>query len=338
MGRLVLKRASSFSTRTVQWLWDQRIPLGEITLIAGREGAGKGLLVTNRIAQVTTGKLKGEFYGKPRSVAIAAHEDSWESTILPRLKVAGADVDRVFHISVSDDDGDRKMMIPEDLELIASVTKRNKDIVMLVLDPLMSTIESSIDIYKSPKVRPVLEAFRDSLERANIAGVGIVHFNKSSDGDILTKIANSRAIVEVSRAVLAVAEDRDPTAERGTVVVSQPRNNRGRTDLDDLAFIKTGVEFTADDGRTSSVGCLKWISSSYHKSASEALVENPDKRQTTSDLDRVLDWMRITERAVSAAEVAEGTGIREANVRQAFSRALHKGMVRKSARGKYAAL
>lgn len=335
MSKLVLRRASSFKTRTQVWLWENRIPLGELTLVAGREGAGKGLLMSYLIAAITRGKLKGANLGQPRSVAVVAHEDSWEKTIAPRLRVAGADLRKVFHISVQDEDGRRKLTIPDDLPLIANIAQSESDVVMLALDPLMSTIDGTVDLYKSPQVRPVLEAFRNALERANIAGLGIVHFNKTSDGDVLSKIANSRAIVEVARAALVVAEDKEAP---GTMIMSQPRNNLGRTDLPNLAFEKIGVDFTAHDGGTSSQGRLKWTSFDYHISASDAMETKSQRKAAPTQLDIVVEWMAEGATPVTAAEVAEGTGIDVAKVRVQFQRGVEKGRLRKLETGKYVVL
>lgn len=324
MSQLVMRPASRIRTKTTRWLWKDRMPLGEITLVAGREGAGKGLLMSHIVAQITRGRLPGEFYGKPQSVAIAAHEDSWEKTIVPRLMVAGADLDRVFNPGMKDEDGKlRKVVFPDDLPEIARMARR-AGVVMLALDPLMSTLAADIDIYKSARVRPVLEDFRRSLERANISCFGLVHFNKMADGDALTKIAGGRAVVEVSRAALVLAEDKEAeTGDESVIIVSQPRNNLGRTDLENLAFVKEGHDFFADDGGQSSVGRMRWVSKDYKKSADDVLNirrpgTTPAKGPTQQD--QVVDFMREAGRPVKAADVADATKVPEASVRVILNR------------------
>jgi hypothetical protein len=54
---------------------------------------------------ITRGTLPGEFYGEPKSVLVAAAEDSWSQTIVPRLIAADADLDRVFRESAERDPG-----------------------------------------------------------------------------------------------------------------------------------------------------------------------------------------------------------------------------------------
>ena len=46
---------------------------------------------------MTRGTLQGACQGNPRAVIVAATEDSWEHTIVPRLMAAGADLNLGDH-------------------------------------------------------------------------------------------------------------------------------------------------------------------------------------------------------------------------------------------------
>src|SRR5215472_1886296 len=94
--RLELVPASSIKVKPVHWLWKNRVPLGELTLLAGREGIGKSAIAYTLAAWITTGTMKGKYLGEPRAVVVAATEDSWEHTIVPRLMAAGANLDLVY--------------------------------------------------------------------------------------------------------------------------------------------------------------------------------------------------------------------------------------------------
>ena len=80
----------------MRWLWTDRLALGTLALLAGREGLGKSILAYTVAAMITRGMLPGEHIGTPRAVLIAAIEDSWSRTIVPRLIAADADLDLVF--------------------------------------------------------------------------------------------------------------------------------------------------------------------------------------------------------------------------------------------------
>ena len=107
---IVLTAASGIPPETVEWLWSgddwRRIPLAEVVLTAGHGGVGKSTENMWMVARVTKGELPGQFYGKPRNCLIAATEDSWKRTIIPRLIAAGADLDRVFRIEVKTEEFD----------------------------------------------------------------------------------------------------------------------------------------------------------------------------------------------------------------------------------------
>jgi hypothetical protein len=60
--RLVkLTKASSITVRPVKWLWDKRVALGTLALLAGREGIGKSTLAYTLAAQITRGELPGSY-------------------------------------------------------------------------------------------------------------------------------------------------------------------------------------------------------------------------------------------------------------------------------------
>ena len=89
---VVLTSADSIKPRPVFWLWKNRLALGTLGLLAGREGVGKSTLGYWIAARITQGDLFGCFAGTPKAVLVCATEDSWEHTIVPRLMAAGADL------------------------------------------------------------------------------------------------------------------------------------------------------------------------------------------------------------------------------------------------------
>jgi AAA domain len=88
--RLVLTPASAIKPRRVCWLWDGRLALGTLALLASREGVGKSMVAYWLAAVITRGLLPCEFLGKPKAVLVAATEDSGSQTIVPRLSRCSA--------------------------------------------------------------------------------------------------------------------------------------------------------------------------------------------------------------------------------------------------------
>ena len=206
--KLTLTPASSFRPARVKWGWVGRMPVGELTLIPGREGIGKSLLLAWLAAGITRGKLPGEFEGTPRAVLYAANEDSWSYTITPRLLAAGADLDMVYRVTVHkpDMESDARLSLPIDCALIPDAAREVKA-AALMLDPIVSLVDEKLSVNQSAELRRALEPLRDAAEKAGIIVPALVHFNKAVDIDVLSKIPGARAWAEVARAAFALAAD-----------------------------------------------------------------------------------------------------------------------------------
>jgi hypothetical protein len=243
--RVRLTPASAITLRPTHWLWDGRIPHGALVLGPGREGIGKSLFCAWLAAQVTHGRLPGVHHGQPRAVVYAATEDSWERTIAGRLLVAGADMDRVYRVDVESLAGTMlPLSLPRDCDDLAEEIGR-ADVALLVLDPLISAVDSRIDV-NGEKLREALEPLVALADRTGCAIFGLAHFNKASGTDVLSRITGSRAFSAVARAVIAFA--RDHTADDGSCVISQVKNNLGRMDLPSLRYVVESVTLDTPEG------------------------------------------------------------------------------------------
>lgn len=250
--RLVLVPASAIRPRRVRWLWQDRVPAGELTLTPGRAGLGKSTFHAWLIAAVTRGTLPGEYQGTPRSCVIAATEDSWPRTIVPRLIAAGADLDRVHRVDVvTSDDGPARLTLPRDVGQLAEVLTEH-EVAVLSLDPLLSVISATLDSHKNAEVRGALEPLSRLGDQTGVAVLGNAHFVKGSGNDPLSMVTGSAAFGEVARAALGFAPDDD-----GGYVLSQIKNNLGRLDLPSLSYVIDSYTVDTDDG-PAEVGRLRW--------------------------------------------------------------------------------
>lgn len=93
--QVVLTRADQIEMLPTHWLWEKRIPLGELAILAGKEGIGKSTAAYTLAADITKGTLEGRHQGCPKSVVVAATEDDWARTVKPRLVGAGADCEKI---------------------------------------------------------------------------------------------------------------------------------------------------------------------------------------------------------------------------------------------------
>ena len=90
----------------VKWAVDERIPFGNVTIVAGDPGVGKSTMVLDIAADLSVGeKLPFISTGRdPMSVLLFTAEDGLANTVKPRLKAAGADMKRVHVVEGVRDD------------------------------------------------------------------------------------------------------------------------------------------------------------------------------------------------------------------------------------------
>ena len=257
-GRRTVKltRASDITVRPVRWLWKDRVPLGSLCLLGGREGIGKSTVAYTLAADITHGRLPGVYDGRPRSVIVAATEDSWEHTIVPRLMAADADLARVYRADVSTAEGvDTGLSLPRDLDALGR-TITEVDAALVLLDPLLSRLDAALDTHKDAEVRLALEPLTALADRVGVAVVGLIHVNKSTSTDPLTALMASRAFAAVARAVLFMMIDPD---DESILLLGQPKNNLGRTDLPTLTFRIEGAHVADTDEGPVWTSCVRWI-------------------------------------------------------------------------------
>jgi hypothetical protein len=288
--RLVLTSAADIEPRPVRWGWESRLPVGHVSLIPGREGIGKSLLLTWMIAQITRGELPGAYFGEPRPVFYCATEDSWQHTVVPRLIAAGADRDLVYRVEVESIETSMRieLTLPRDCDLLGAEIKRT-DAAMVALDPMMSAIDHGVDTYNDRDMRTVLEPLGAMAEDTGCMVVALAHFNKSAGDDPLNLVTGSRAFTAFVRSVIAVA--RDPDSEDGSCVVSQVKNNLGRLDLPNLTYIIQAATVETHEG-DAQVGRLHFTGES-ERGVREILAEAANGAERTERAE-CADWLRET--------------------------------------------
>lgn len=279
-------RASAIKPRPVHWLWSDRIALGTLALLAGREGIGKSTIAYDLAARVTRGTLEGRNAGQPKSVAVVATEDSWEHTIVPRLMGANADLDRVLRVDVVTAEGNETgLSLPRDLLGLEHLIQ-TEDVALVLLDPLMSRL-GDLDTHKDADVRQALEPLVAVANRTRTSMLGLIHLNKSSGADPLTLIMGSRAFAAVARAVLFAMKDNEDESKR---YLGQPKNNLGRTDLPTLGYSIEGVRVADTDEGPVYTGRVAWGEESS-QSIRELLEASGEAAEANTAMGEAAEWL-----------------------------------------------
>lgn len=258
--QLVLTPASKIRIRRVRWMWDTtpdgaaptshgRVPMNSLSIAAGGPGLGKSQFGIWMTAHITKGTLPGELYGKPRSVIYAATEDSWSYTIAPRLVASGADMERVFRVDVQDDEHPHaRLTLPSDISLLGSAAELYS-VALVVADPLLSLIDSSINDYRAAEVRSALEPLVAAADKHGFTVLGLAHFTKAGGADPLSRIAGSGAFGQLIRSLIAFAQQETDEGET-EFVLSLEKNNLGRLGLPSFSYTIAPVTIDTDEGPT----------------------------------------------------------------------------------------
>jgi hypothetical protein len=325
--------ANTIAIEPVSWLLTDWLPLGAFVLLGGREGIGKSMLAYTLAADVTCGRLPGVYAGVPRSVLVAATEDSWSHTIVPRLMAAKADLARVYRIDVLAPDGtELALTLPLDTTGLAGVA-RETEAGLIVFDPLLSRIDAKIDTHKDSDTRRALEPLAALARTANVTCLGLIHVSKSSSHDALTLLMASRAFTAVARSVLFILVDPDDDTRR---VLGLAKNNLGRTDLPLRSFrIKGVLVTTTAAGDEVWTGQLEWLGES-ERSLRDLVEQAAAERSDRGAVQDATEWLTdyLTEQGGCVARTVIVEAAKRAGHSQAtIDRARHTAHIRSEGRG-----
>lgn len=282
----VLRRASDVKRRPLLWLWDQRIPKGKPSLLAGHAGLGKTLLASDMAARYSKGTPWPD--GAPCEIGntiILSGEDDAEDTLCPRLLEAGADLDRISFL-----DGVR-WRDPDTKEIQISAVQLDRHIAvireaidrvqagLIVFDPVASFLGRTDD-HKNAELRALLSALATVARETGCAVLCITHLRKAG-GLAIHAAVGSLAYGAAARAVWAVVRDPQDAERRMFLPI---KNN--------LARDSTGLGFrieTVPGGNGHPV--LAWESDPISMRADDVL--NPTTRPGPLPLarDEAADWL-----------------------------------------------
>lgn len=259
--QVVLTRADQIEMLPTHWLWEKRIPLGELAILAGKEGIGKSTAAYTLAAEITKGTLEGRRQGTPQSVVVAATEDDWARTVKPRLVGAGADCEKVHRVEVETTLGTAgSLTLPKDLASLEAKLDEVGDVALLLLDPLMSRLEATLDSHKDHDVRQALEPLTSLAQRKQISVLALMHVSKSNSDDPLTVVMASKAFVAVARSVLFAIRNPDEATE---CLLGLVKSNLGPCDVPTRRYcVEEEVVGVSAEGEDIVTGVLRWLGDS----------------------------------------------------------------------------
>jgi len=199
----VMVRASDIDPRRQEWLWFGHLPRGGLELMTGVPNMGKSQVQISHVASVTTRKEwpDGSPSGEPASVIMLTAEDKLDTTLVPRLIAAGADLVRV-HILKSirtDKKTNRQFLIGSDLDLLRERISQIGDVVLVTIDPITAYMGGKIDSHKATDVRDQLGPLSAFAEEMNVCVSAITHPAKAANQTAINSFIGSQAFIAACR-------------------------------------------------------------------------------------------------------------------------------------------
>jgi putative DNA primase/helicase len=217
-----LKTLDGIEPRAVTWLWPGRIPMGKVTIIAGKPSVGKTTLGLDVVARATAGGHWPDGQRVRRgSFLIVTAEDDYEDTIVPRLMAAGAERSRCYAV---DADGGIKGLCAKIDRMLTSLKKLDQVQPRGVLIDPLGAFLGGTDSHNDAQVRSALKPLAEVAMKHRVAVVVIMHLRKAGAGPAIDQVSGSLAFTAMARAAYLVATD---PGEATRSVVLCMKNNLG---------------------------------------------------------------------------------------------------------------
>jgi hypothetical protein len=210
--------AVQFEPRDVEWLWENRVPLGMLTMFAGDPKLGKSFVTLAMAAALSRGQAlpQSARLSRSGSTLLMCAEDDPARTIAPRLVAAGADLSRI-HVLESVVLANRAETLPSlrvDADAISAAALRLGDCRLIVIDPVPLYLRG-IDDNRNAALRGVLSPLKTLAERLGAAVVLVSHLTKAASANGKHRVLGSIAYVGACRANFLFEPDRrDPAGRR----------------------------------------------------------------------------------------------------------------------------
>lgn len=215
--------------REVEWLMQDVIPRGYLTLLAGPKNAGKTLFLEWAAARMSKGDKWRIVPGRGRTgdTLLLTVEDDAPNMIMPRFDAAGGD-DRRIHIvqgiTTRDKDGESFVDVwdVKNLRKLEEWLDRYPRVRLIVIDPVgdfMPTAKPGVtSAYQH--VRRALSPLAKLAAKRGIAVVLTTHLRKGHEGTAVEKIIDSTGFTTLARMVLVIAPHPDEPDQRGVLAVA----------------------------------------------------------------------------------------------------------------------
>ena len=285
-AEFVVSAASEGKDEPITWRWPLRLPRSMLVGWGGDPGLGKSTLAYTIAAAISKGDaLPGddglEKY-EPSTVVILSAEDDKNKTIKPRLRVAGADMERVKIISALTN-GASPVSFPQHLTQLTELVRETQATLVLI-DPLDAFLGEDVDSHKNAEVRRAIMPLAQIAENMNCTIIILGHLNKSSQSSAMYRFGGSIAFTAAPRACFAFARSED--GEKAHCIFACVKTNVGR--------MPPSLKYEIVEEQVSGIGGvakIHWLGEST-ETAESVLAQQPNGNGHRGALGEAKDFLR----------------------------------------------
>jgi hypothetical protein len=264
---------AAIASEEPEWLWENRIPLGGITLLEGDPGHGKSTLTDDLVARLTSGRampLSKDEEAKAAGAVLLRGEESLKAVVRPRLEEAGANLKKVLAV-----DRVESFRLPDDLDVLRQGVLQ-VGAKLVVIDPLPQFVDANLN--SSSGTQRALLPLALLADELNIAVVLVRHLGKSFSRNAIYRGLGSVSIIGLARSALLVGSDPSSDDKHQHLLMLNKSN---------LASAKAATYRTekACDGAIT----INWLGEVSQ--SPEALAAGRDHALECSELERAMDFL-----------------------------------------------
>jgi len=207
-------RGSDLTPQPIEWIWPGWLASGKVHILGGAPGTGKTTISLSLAATISSGGAWPDGTQSPKGKAVIwSGEDDPSDTLIPRLKLSGANLDNIYFVGNVHHGHDRRSFDPAlDTDSLLQQLMDMNDVRLLIVDPIVSAIAG--DSHKNAEVRRSLQPLADLAASLRCALLGITHFSKGTTGrEPVERLTGSLAFGALARIVMVAAKHQEINGE-----------------------------------------------------------------------------------------------------------------------------
>lgn len=202
---------SNIDEKATRWHVPYVYATGMIHALAGMQGHGKSLHLLDLSAKTSVGgtwPITGTQIPKGDVIYIT-DEDSPQAIMKPRLRLAGADMSRIFIPDFNAGD----LILPENIPLLEKWIRSLPNTLFMAIDPIADSARG--DLNQMDPARNIIAPLKKLADRTGVCIVYSLHLNKKTDLKDVQRVAHSYVLTSKPRLAWIItkkdaSDDSDP--------------------------------------------------------------------------------------------------------------------------------